>query len=341
MLGLGVLALASCTNEEVVSVPEGSAISFNTFVNNATKAVAEVTNTSLDAFYVFGAYNSDQSSWTNVYTNVEVEGGEVGDDSQWTPKQEAYWQPDKTYHFAGYSNGNSNTNATFEAATGALTFTNYNVLTEQKDLIAAINNSVTTDGNITNENDVDMTFAHMLSQVKFTFTTKASTDYTLKISDIEIASAVTTATGNYTTTGTTWTGNADGTYKFTDLADIAVATGEGYAAATQTDLFVIPQENTDLKVTFHASMSDASGVEILVGDFEGALAYSNTASSATDNEWTEGYRYNYQVEINGEDMHEPDDPDAKGQVIKFNVESTGDWTDADNQTITPDAVQGN
>ncbi len=45
VLGVAVAALASCTNEEVVDMPQSRAIQFGTFVNHSTRSsVTETTD---------------------------------------------------------------------------------------------------------------------------------------------------------------------------------------------------------------------------------------------------------------------------------------------------------
>ena len=74
VLGVAVAALASCTNEEVVDMPQSRAIQFGTFVNHSTRSsVTETTEQNLQKFFVFGNYDD---SWTSVYTNVQVDRSE-------------------------------------------------------------------------------------------------------------------------------------------------------------------------------------------------------------------------------------------------------------------------
>lgn len=342
LLGIAAAALASCTNEEVVEVAQNRAIGFSTFVNNSTRALTEITesNGSFTDFYVFGSYGSN-SSWTSVFNNTQVEGGTVDGTSIWTPTLTAYWEPNQIYVFGAYSNGNANTTAAFDAATNALTFSSYDVVSNQKDLIAALGN-YETDTNVSNEDPVNLEFDHMLSQVKFTFTNTDSYEYTMKISNIQIASAITTATGTYNSTGASWNGGtANGTYNFAELADIAKdPQSEGYAAATETDLFVIPQDNQTLKVTFTATLYDAAhtlDAPNAVGTFEGSLNYTKVDMEGTENgKWTPGFRYNYTAEINGSMLHDPDDPDNPDkdpQPIEFTVSAVDTWLDADVTTL--------
>ena len=328
MVAAVALALGGCSKTETTEVAQGRAIGFDAFVGKSTKAVTEVTNDNLEKFYVFGSYGST-GSWTSVFTNVEVSGGTVGaDGTAWTPAQTAYWQPSATYYFGAYSDGNnSSTTASFGAEEQKLTFTNYTV--GENDLIVAISDKKTTTEDVSAVDPVSLSFQHMLSQVKFTFKNEDSYDYTMKISDIEIGSAVKTATGTFTKENSViaWNGAAGATYDFGDLSDIAQAEGDG---THEVVLFVIPQSNENLKVTFTATFTDASNKQIAKGDFEASLAYAGDAQGTEANEWTPGFKYNYTATVNGSTINENLDK----QVIKFTVTEVKAWDDATGTDIT-------
>ena len=332
MMAALALALGGCSKTETTDVAQGRAIGFDTFVGKSTKAVTEMDNNSLTKFYVFGSYGST-GSWTPVFTNVGVSGGTVGSDgTEWTPEQMAYWQPSTTYHFGAYSNGNNSLDgASFNAESQTLTFTDYAV--GDNDLIAAIPEDKTTDATVTDEGAVELTFLHLLSQVKFTFKNEDSYDYTMEISNIKIENAVKVATGTLAKGQTAlWNGTEDGTYDFGTLSDIAQAEGEG---THSTDLLVIPQSNETLVVSFTATFSDASGTQLVQGDFTASLAYGGNEAGTTTNTWTPGFKYNYVATINGSTI----DPELEQQVIKFTVESVTPWDDATDTTIDEDDLQ--
>lgn len=332
MMAALALALGGCSKTETTDVAQGRAIGFDTFVGKSTKAVTEVDNNSLTKFYVFGSYGST-GSWTPVFTNVGVTGGTVGSDgSEWTPEQTAYWQPSTTYHFGAYSDGNNSfTGADFEEDTQTLTFTDYAVGTN--DLIAAIPEAKKTDATVTDEGAVELTFSHLLSQVKFTFKNEDSHDYIMEISNIKIENAVKTATGTLVKGQiASWNGTADGTYDFETLSDIAQAEGEG---THSTDLLVIPQSNETLVVSFTATFKDARGIQLEQGDFTASLAYGGGEAGTTANTWTPGFKYNYVATINGSTI----DPELEQQVIKFTVKSVTPWDDATDTTIDEDDLQ--
>ena len=302
MLGVAVAALASCSNEEVVDMPQSRAIQFETFVNHSTRSsVTETTEENLNKFFVFGNYG--EGTWTPVYTNVEVTGGNVGDQSGWNPVQTAYWQSGEKYRFGAYSDGNSKIeNETAQAS---------------------------------DNTPVGLSFYHMLSQVKFTFTNTDSHDYIMKIENIKV-NAVQTATGTATykvekptiAWETASVPKAD--YDFETIEDIAEPVKDD---SHSTTCFVIPQDNTELSVSFTAIFSDKSG-KIAENNFTGKLNYQGDKEGTEKGKWTPGFRYNYTVEINGSKI----DPDLKQQVIEFKVDAVEDWTDVDQTPVTPNEV---
>ena len=332
VLGVAVAALASCTNEEVVDMPQSRAIQFGTFVNHSTRSgVTETTQDNLNKFFVFGNYG--EGTWTPVYTNVAVNGGKVGDQTTWTPEQTAYWQANQKYNFGAYSNGgNKLDNASFDAETQKLTFPNYTP-NNNNDLIVAIPETVNSNEDPTANEKVGLSFQHMLSQVKFTFKNTDSYDYTMKISDIKVE-AVTTSNGSASYDASnavklnweTSTGS-QGQYTFDELADIAEVENEDTHSTT---CFVIPQSNKQLEVSFTATFSDKAG-EIKSSKFKGKLAYTGTTEGTKQHEWTPGFRYNYTVTINGSTVK----PDLKDQIIKFKVDAVKGWVDTSN----PEEVQ--
>lgn len=328
LLAAAAAAFASCTQSEVVEVAEGRAIGFSSFVNNNTRAVTPLAQDNLSKFFVFGNYGT---SWTPVYTNVGVNGGQVGDNSEWTPEQTAYWQAQQAYRFAAYSDGgNKFDKASFTPASQELKFTDYTV--GNNDLIAAIPAEIAAQTDATDYDDVNLSFYHMLSRVKFTFSNTDSYDYTMAISNITV-NAINKATGKYTYNANEnaidWTeGTSSSDYNFGTLDDIAQAVNPD-GSTHSVELFVIPQSNANLEVTFTATFSDGAG-QIAAGSFKGSLSYTGTTSNGTT-QWVPGYMYNYTVEINGDDI----DSNLSQKVIKFNVDAVEGWKDDGSNNVTP------
>ena len=283
-LGAAAMALASCTNSEVMEVAENRAIGFSSFVGKPTKAVTPVTSLS-DNYYVFGNYGDGTGTWNGQAFNNEINTATY------------YWQTGKIYRFGAYADGaggkieTSGTGATvaFSATDKKLTFTNYTP-NDSKDLVVAATADISAD-NYTGGGAVPLTFSHMLSQVKLTFTTDAADTYKLTITDVKINNAVSTATGTFIEgTGASWdTGTAQGyiyeDFKTTDSGSGIAISKE--APASQVKL-VIPQGSTNsLTVTFTATIkSEDSGTT----NFTANLTH---AQSGHANTWMPGYCYNY------------------------------------------------
>ena len=347
-LGAAAMALASCTNSEVMEVAENRAIGFSSFVNNNTKAVVPITSTTNFTsanFYVFGEYGNTTSGWTKAGQAFNNELGSAV----------YYWQPSQTYRFGAYADGangkieTSGIGATvaFSAAEKKLTFTNYTP-NDSKDLVAAISDDITTDATVsssTNPGPVSLTFKHMLSQVKLTFTTEAAATYQLTITDVKINGAVSTATGTYTTSGASWDGGtANNGYSYEDFkttTDGTIAISKE-TPASQVKL-VIPQGSTNsLTVTFTATIKGEKPTNstTLTKNFTATLGHqlnttpntgSGISAALADNTWSAGYCYNYTAQIDIEDIVD----NATGLVpITFNP-SVEDWKDTGNTEVTP------
>ena len=305
-----VAALSSCSQSEVMEVAENRAIGFNTFVDNNTRAVKDITTASLSKFYVFGDYDDGASV---AFSNTQVTGEKGG---TYTPLNPAYWQAGKTYEFGAYSNGNGE-KLTASFLNGALTISDYSV-NNDNDLIAATAPDVPARA-AGEEKNVPLTFKHLLSKVKFTFSTTAVPEaFRMEVSNLKFSGIKTAATCVFSNNAITtdWTGT-DGEYSIATLGDYAVTKG----SASTEDILVIPQANTGIKASFTVTIYDqATDEQIATNDFTASLACT---------EWVEGNVYNYTAEIN------PDDVDDQMKEIKFTVTKVEEWQPDQEKPITP------
>lgn len=309
LLGMAVAALSSCSQSDVVEMPESAAIKFNSFVNNNTRDVTEVVKDGLTQFYVIGYMCS---TGTNSYTTPVYK-----NELQTTPY---YWQANHDYLFAAYADGNNGEieNAKFEPSTLSLSFEDYTP-NDAKDLVATIGaNSVGKDLPTT---PMPLTFKHMLAQVGLTFKNTDGVAYTLKISDIKINNAIKTGKGYYNNGNINWEGQREqAAYSYEEIADLAENTKEH-----KQYKLVIPQAGTDqINVTFTATISGA-GMAEKSSTFQATLGYDPEATGkGTANTWTPGYRYNYTATINADQI----DPSLQNQKIEFTATVEEDWKDA-------------
>ena len=334
MLGVAVAALSGCSQSEILEVAEGRAIGFSSFVNNNTRAVDEVTKDNLSQYYVFGKYQGGEvSDWSGQAFNNELN------------TTLYYWQPSMTYSFGAYADGNggkiasSGEGATvsFDAATQKLTFTNYTP-DDTKDLVAAVTGNETADTYIaSSETKVPLNFKHLLSQVKLTFTSTAAATYKLTISDVRIAEAVSTCTGDYTASGVTW--NTDGTttkngyvYDFFGTEDRVISS----EVSQYQSKLVIPQSGTgQLYVYFTATIKGEKPSEStkLTKNFKAALGHA--VADVDANTWEPSYCYNYIANVEIKDI--VDNPDNLVE-INFKVTGVEEWKPVEAGKVTKNEV---
>ena len=312
------IALAACTKTETTGVSEGNLIKFdNAFVGNVTKA--DVSGTKLSAFWVYGQYENS-GNYVTVFNNTKVSGGTADGSSIWTPEETAYWINGKNYVFAAYSDGNNilNSGVLFTPAEKKLSISNYTV--GDNDLVAA----TTTADNVTasTQTSVSLSFKHLLSKVRFTFTTSMADSYTMAVEGLTFSAVKTSCSVDFTDNQVgAWSGDT-GDYSYDSISDFASET-EAFV-----EEYVIPQNNKTLKASFTVIVSDESG-EIARKPFNDiSLAYSGSESGTTQNTWTPGFSYNYTAEINLDNIID----DAK--PITFTVTSVPDFNPATDTPLT-------
>ena len=171
------------------------------------------------------------------------------------------------------------------------------------------------------DKSVPLTFKHLLSKVKFTFSTTAVPEaFRMEVSNLTFKGIKTAATCVFSnnTISTMWTGT-EGDYTIATLGDYAVTDG----FASTEDILVIPQSNTDIEASFKVTIYDENtNEEIATNDFTASLDCTK---------WVEGYVYNYTATIN------PDKVDGNLKPITFTVTKVEDWEPEQKEPITPQA----
>lgn len=329
LLGMAVAAFSSCTNEEVTDVAQNRAIKFNQFVENNTRQVTELDNNKLNSFYVFGKFGNAADNYDIQIFNNESQSAQY------------YWQAGKFYSFGAYADGDkgqltTTSGVSFDADKGKLTFANYTP-DDAKDLVAAVT-KMQCNSDASQQEAVDLTFHHMLSQVKFTFNTTDGKEYQIKISNLKI-NAVKTSTGNITLKESNnvtinWenTSATKGDYDYPFISDVA---NENKTASSESKL-VIPQNGTDqLNVIFTATVT-GGGLDNKTANFTANLSVAENIAggSSNANTWIPGYRYNYTAEINAKMISEGGENPETLYPIIFNA-TVNNWETAENQNTTP------
>lgn len=287
---LATLAFASCSETETVEMPSSAAIKFdNAFVGNAVRG--EVNNGNFTKFNVFGGFDGNL---TNVFNNVVVNKG----DGTWTAEQIQYWQAGKSYTFQAYASTTTGT-----PTANGVEFASYTVdPTTQEDLLVS---DVVKKENVVVESvgTVDFTFSHLLSMVKFTFSSTLADNVTINISDLTIKQLPNVGSYAVASGWTAKTGTAD--YTFANVNGIKQS-----AAQASEAKIVMPQTLSNIEVSFKVTT-------------EGALTISNTLNVTLPNVPLEkGKRYNFTAELTSDNI----DPSGELKPITFTANVT-DWVD--------------
>lgn len=302
LLGMAVAALSSCSQSDVVEMPESAAIKFNSFVNNNTRVVNEITKDKLTHYFVFGNYGDmpDGAGFTEQSFNNEPQ------------TTLYYWEAKKYYKFGAYANGNRNKieKATFDAKSNTLTFPDYTP-DDRCDLVAAI--AANQVGEEIPETPLGLNFQHMLCQVGFTFKTEVGIGYTLDITNITIENAIKTGKGIYANGSIGWEGQCtSAAYTYDNVNDLANKENK----QSQQYKLVIPQDV--------AAAASQTGIHIkFTASIQGLGLNSNRNFDifldAPENKWKPGYRYNYNATVNGENIID------NLQPIEFTVTELPNW----------------
>ena len=313
MLGMAVAALTSCTQSEVVEMPESKVIQFDSFVNRETRETISSTD-DLDHLFVYG-YNTlleddkdyEEATYTQLFNESQL------NSPAWThqnPNEEAAWANKRLYRFAAYTNGNQKCPegvVSFDPQKQILTFTNYEVT--DKDLIADVTDDKFSDDDVSSESKVGLNFNHMLARIRFTFTNKSTTNK-IEIHEIVINNVLNKSTGTIDENGViNWESTGTKVNKTFEHKILDVST------SCQLEHYVIPQSNEFTVIikyctlaadgsTLHTNGPTNNGEEV-------SLAYANALGQKI---WEPGYVYNYSAELN-----------SSQKKIEFFVETFSAW----------------
>lgn len=341
---LAVVAMASCTKNEISQSTRTKEITFTTPVLARHTKSQEIpgtlypTGTSFNVYAWYNTGNSFVAGSASAYmTNVQVSyDSEINDATDgsgaWVPADKYYWPKQGVLTFDAYSPNGLSGDVSATAADG-IKVVGHEVsttLASQQDFLYATrakNKTSSTDGTNATYDGVDIAFNHALAVVKFTAKTNA--DYTgtttVKIKDIKIQSIKNQGTFEQkeSTMSPGWsaqTGSAE--YVALTCADYA-ASKEITLSSTNIDgcstVIVLPQDfaaSTQKLYIEYYLKTDASGSKEILQKAE--LDFYNSTALADNNKWEMGKRYTYNIVI--------------GLDAIYFAPSVANWVDA---TATP------
>ena len=311
LIGLAATAmLASCSNDETVEMAQNTkAIGFSSFIDKSTRATdTDITN--LGAIEVYG-WRDDAQIFNAKAVTVDATGN-----GTYSPLQ--YWEPGYTYAFEAIAPKSGENGVTFAAAKdgGTNTFVSdsetYLLYTKAADKTTGA--EVTTD-----PGEVNFTFGHMLSRVKFTFKNTFPENAAAKISvkDVRITNAYKNGTITPAAANTAWTvADADKTLSVVFASDAVKDLVAGTGVAETSHMYLIPVAAPEYTVEF-----------TVVLDQNGATTeYPHTSIITTGME--KGKSYNFVAALDETNVT----PDELF-LIEFTAE-VEDWGDFTNHDIT-------
>lgn len=297
MLGAAVAALTSCTQSEVLDVPEGKLIRFEEFVErNSRVAIADdaydLKTNKITNYWVYGAYTTDvtrtgegtaqspyvyTSNFSNpstVFNGMEMSRADA--DAAWVYGATDRWVTNAMYRFAAYSNGNEELgDVAYDATNDQLTISDYSVIDNTSvtetvkplDLVASIAGDR---HQSTGDQPVQFQFRHLLSKVTFHLT-NASNSADVFFTDIQInniarsgncvcvypPSALETYPRNVT-----WTPEPAplGGYAAFEYGNMTVPFEASATTSDEITFYLIPQSNTGATVTLTVTERIKAGV---------------------------------------------------------------------------------
>lgn len=254
---LSLVAMVACTNDVTVMTQTPAAITFeDSFVEVKTRAAVDpsITTADIDAFDVWGFMDDPNGL---MFDAQRVTKGEEG----WTYSPLQYWTQDHNYFFYAVAPVNNadivvNKDLNIEGL-GTIDFTNtdgsVDLLYAEKQE-STYNENVNADGHET----IKLTFAHLLSKVKFTFTNGfPEGTSSLKIENIKISQAPSkgTVTLNDDNAGRTWKiSDSNATLDFGHVnGGVALLPNE--SAECDNERLTIPADaNVRYKIDFTATL---------------------------------------------------------------------------------------
>ena len=359
-----VVALAACSQEDVIVADKGAAIGFDTFVGKATRVDdPSLTTENLANFGVFGTVTNTVANEDNtalIFNNVKVAGSNLVDGagySTWTYEGTQYWIAGAKYNFAAVApktvkvndvDTDVYTNASYAVTssvvddktvytgTTTLSFANNGEIDLLYAEATAVGEAGSGDAEHPANDKVGFNFRHILSKVKFSFENQyLSTGSTIRVRDIMLTNAHETATATITTAtlnaNTAWdkhTGKLS--IAFGNAAAASVNALETIAQGSEKESFnvrfIIPGKEHEYTVSFK--------VDVLYGETV-VKTYEHTASVTFKP--AAGTAYDIKTVID----HENIDPDNKQEPIEFTVNEFDGWAAPTEQTGTINPAQNN
>lgn len=351
-----VVALAACSQEDVIVADKGAAIGFDTFVENSTRSVYDPSYTNDKLFANFGVFGTVEGA--ELFNNKTVTGSEIK--GTWTYEGTQYWIAGAKYNFAAVApktvkvndvDTDVYTNASYAVTssevegktvytgTTTLSFANNGKIDLLYAEATAEGKAGSGDAEKPANAKVGFNFRHVLSKVKLSFENAYNaSNATIRVKDVKItdayASGVATLNANTSWVPTAKSNNltlsfgnvaltAEDNAATVDSNDKGLALECGDVVESYNELLMIPgagaTEVKDGETVLHEKVYTIQfTVELLVSDQEVAQ-YDHTIYTIFAP--VAGMRYNLKAVIDETNI----DPEHSQEPILFTVNEIKDW----------------
>ena len=312
---LSLAAFVACSQDTVVKTTDSAVIGFENFVEIKTRVAEDPSTTtgSIEEFSVWGFKDDPQAlifKEERVYRN--------GDN--WKYDNLQYWQ--KGAYFFGAISPVADPNVTVDITNlsdkglGTLSFTNVNGGT---DVLYAEMPVVATEAFVDDPSKVNLTFAHLLSKIKFSFAHNIPNDLTtIVVKDVKITNSPANGTFDLTADRKDWAWTLPQNGAVQEINFGAVENGAKFAEAhvyyeADHERLVIPTDATRVhNITFVIEVYNNG---VLGGTY-------NHTVELKDKAFLPGKKYNLTATIDLEET-------LKLKPIEFTVLQVEDWEDGD------------
>lgn len=319
---LAIASLVACSKDELVSQPKPMAISFEqAFIENATRVKKaedpSITTATIDGFDVWGFMEEPAGT---VFVNQDV----IRTDAEtgaWTYNPLQYWLPGHTYYFGALAPMNSEnweldtTNANKSGA-GVVSFTNVD---GTEDLLYAATTASTVGKKIGEDMEpVKLTFNHLLSKVKFSFTNGFTSDNAkIVVKNVKMvvpkAATINLAQEDWWSTNK-WENYSKETFalEFGDVNNENSKLAMGMKEEAAYERLTIPTDEYEYAISFD--------VELYMGE---VLALTSKKEATVNVALEIGNAYNFCTVLDASNI-----ADEALQPIEFEVVKVKEWVDA-------------
>ena len=320
---IAVVAMASCSKDEVLELNREQIGFGDVFVDNATRADYS-SGQALTRFNVYGIVKGT-AGIVNIFAGIPVT-GTVGSNlvegvetNVWSYDEEyaQYWIPGADYDFAAVVDADGVDTSTSAATIGMPT-----TLTSTADANGVRKDLLYAEGHVedatANQGPVNFTFNHLLSKVHFTVKSNAQGGYYHTVTGISVSNfkSGTFTLDNVITPATidggTWAASRDEDNKLAvPFAEITNVTSTNTNGISNADMLLVP--NTDaFNVTFTVDLYK-----------NGTKLGTETKTIAVNNDLVKGHAYNFTIAC------------SVGNPIQFSVTNNPAWATPQQEVTIP------